>query len=318
MSVRLPSPHSRNELPPPRLHLVLAAGARERACVQTAGPLEALQTTLVAKRTNNDHVRGLAVLAYTHRWDELINGYLDNDLQIPGTEEDLQRYVGIFAFFAPWEDLEYHVNWFFDLPVLENEEGLQLRIDMNTVGGGFGCNLKLHVVSQDDQFGFHSTRTTQVTSAINEIISEIPTNGEYKQLWSDTLHRLNFWLSRCVERYVPAPDQPVLFHGASLPEDGDEHNLARLIERWPRVFVSTSTDANVAIEFSGSDPRRAVLFRFFVYPGVRVVRVANNLPDMWTCFAEYEIVIAPGAKYTVGPRVESPLRRELYVHVSAG
>lgn len=330
MSVRLPSPRNRNESHTPRpsrlprlsrLHLVLAAGARERARVKTGGPLEALDTTLVAKRTNDDHVRRLAVLAYTHRWDEFINGYLDNDLLIPGTGEDLQLYVGIFAFFAPWEDLEDHVNsFFFDQPVLENAEDLQLWIDRSTVGRGFGCNFKLHVASEDDQFGVHPTRTMQVMSAINNIISEIPTNGEYQQLWRDTLYNLTFSLSRCAEWYGPAPpNQPVLFHGVSLPEDADEHYLARLIERWPRVFVSTSTDANVAIEFSGSDPRRAVLFRFFVDPGVRVVRVANNLPDMWTCFAEYEIVIAPGAKYTVSHRVvESSLGRERYVLVSAG
>ena len=257
--------------------------------------------TSTARRSDPDHVRGIAVLAYTNMWDGFINHHVrgHRDYLRPFGADRAIQYAGVLAFFAPLEDLQR----LFPADVTSVASiTLTLRGPL-PLARPPACSLRLSIA------GLDAAGSQGVARLIGERIVEPAGRGDAVALriWHAAVQRIVLELDGATTQTVSGgifSNTPV-YRGMrmlawSSPSD--------VLTEMSTAFVSTSNSLGVADHFSGNGSaagERRWILKITVGPGVRIIDVEKSLPSRWTCHSESEIVIAPGAYYTltsVAPR----------------
>jgi len=277
----------------------------------TDAPLSALTST--ARRSDPDHVRGIAVLAYTNMWDGFINQHVrgHSDYLRPFRADQAIQYAGVLAFFAPLEDLQrlFPAN-------VTSVASITL-----TLGGPWSparppaCSLQLSIAGLDE------AGSQRVARLIGERIVEPAGRGDAVALriWHAAVQRIVLELDRATTQTVSGWifSNTSVYRGmrmlaTAVPSD--------VLTQMSTVFVSTSNSRGMADRFSvigfAAGNERWIL-EITVAAGVRIIDVEKSLPSRWTCHSESEIVIAPGAYYTLTSDTRgAESRRTLRVRVT--
>lgn len=243
-----------------------------------------IQSSDIANRTNPNHVKAMAVLAYTTHWDGFIKNHIlgHNYLKPTDPKESL---AAIVAFFAPWKTLKN----FFDGGT--NEENINIATVQNSKGPA--CVLTLHVTP------YNKEQSNRIAKRIAEdIIVQSNRDGNALAIWNATIDAL---VQSLKSQTGLAEIKQTLYRGLSMPIDSDPSDVLR---RMSKVFVSTSAYIDVAKTFSKYGlgvqyPEKWVL-ELTVEMDVPIISVEKVLPLPWRChLKEVETIIAPGAYYTL-------------------
>jgi ankyrin repeat protein len=288
---------------PERRRSATAAPSRLEKVATVPTGVALTHTDRVAYRGNQDHLKAIAVLAYTHHWNDFIKWHLcgrTNYLKPFTINHPASLYVAVFAFFAPMNALD---------GLREADIAITLP-DPNEIGNRRpACVPTLHIR------GLHPDEVATIAEwiAANRIVPAGARRNPERAFWNATINTLVSYLHLATEKHVRGDDTLELYRGMkdmpTLQVNGEER-LLRALRDVSSAFTSTSTSPAVA--FSGDFTEKTSpedtdestssswVLVLQIEEGVRLLSVENTLPQDWICHAdEREVLIAPGAHYTL-------------------
>ena len=266
----------------------------------TSAPLS--DSATVALRSDPDHARAMAILAYTNHWDGFVNKHvrgITDYLRPFNPPNQATKYAGVVAFFAPMEALQKlaprgELASSASIGLVKKEPDRSWKVA--------ACKLELLVVRQSSSFAELLAR---------EVVLQIllpAGNGDAEALrtWNAVVAAIARHLDLATGT-LPAPlaGEPVatvLYRGMRMDPSTDR-NL--LFTQMSSVFVSTSSERSIAEQFSEDERRSSSgkerwVLTLTVEPDAPVIVVEKVLPYPWICQRdEKETIIAPGAQYSL-------------------
>lgn len=237
------------------------------------------------QRGRYNHLKGLAVVAWTQKWDGLINGArIGNGYVTPPVENGGRNHVAIFTFFMPFHDLKWIVNDAVedatgDGAYLQEESEVSVRRAAPDGEGGDYCPLRLRI-------GSDATKGDIAVDAVLEALNDRSREGD--TLFRHVVERVSTALMgasqelapRTVYRYIQSSDETI-----------------QIIWRMARGFTACSYEERIARRFCRANERDCTRLEIEVRRGTVGVVVDAALPREYRCYDEREMVLCPGITY---------------------
>ena len=266
----------------------------------------------VAIRDDPEHVKMIAVLAYTHHWDRLVNAHLEGEAPRPyfyaGSADE---YLGVFMFFAAMEDLNA-ATMPYNITLTESLISLKLdatkMIDPLARPAACGLDLYLRCEGRDRNVSYRKWCEIFLNNHIDRVIVGDLIMGAFEGLegpmlvWSRMMDNLVAALMQSAE-----PVQSGLFNRTTTVwrtlATWEEYEAEEILARSQNRFVSTSYSEDVAMRFGWHPEANEVgihryLMEIDLNPGVFAIDVQKVLPYRWRCHKdEMEVLLVPGTTY---------------------
>lgn len=267
------------------------------------------ESDTVAHRSDPDHVKILAVLAYSNKWDRYINAYVTNKLTMskydnasPFLPEDVaQGMAGVFAIFCPMHVLKRLLQ-------VEDLSESEIRISLGSPSSGSAearrsCRLRL--VEPSRNATGRKLHDHIVHDVLAPAIRDPTRHARERREFEQTLAVLSTTLLEQAEPIgdLPVPgEEIVLWHGCTVTHEQAD-DLKHYVENLStQGFVSTSRSMMMALEFTDpysaeEDGLKQVMLRIVIDPDVRVIDHYKVLTENWRGHLESEVTLVPGCRY---------------------
>ena len=291
----------------------------------------------VALRADTDHVRQMAVLAYTNKMNGFVNNFFFHNLDgktdthlEPFDENDvagLKTIAAYVAFFAP--DLS-KLGDALDFPYAIFDDDVRVGVNESFAYPG-ACNLQLlePIATRDRR----SVKLPEPHGTLDyaQALSQLIIDGVLKQSSKKNDSEARSSARAILESVVKAmfnelehaakklKEPTIVYRGMHVPKDMD---VETVLETWPLRFVSTSFDRDVADSYTAKfmPNRTKLLFQLEVDAETPAIKVDDELPKAWRCFrTEQELILAPMIKYEPIGKPKPPDKdgvQQVLVHVS--
>ena len=275
-------------------------------------------TSSIADLKEGKSYLGLAVHAWMSSWYGFLKEYQKGTkwetYMRPGgpfeTKIDTHMLAIYFAF-CPWIELD---------KALGSLLGAARSLYGVKKSAGNDCNLRLMYRQDPDTWVSVSAEFRTKLKAELMLPLVRPTSvtaarrRELFQIWNETLGRLNDALTSSARIYPSPYDPPgeatgefsqprTLWRSIKLAEKpvkpGDVIFTENHATNWIATSKSKATSTSVFGTADTSRPHIVVMEIIVGYEGVLAVDTLRRLPPHWRCFDEKEIVIAPGATWTI-------------------
>lgn len=260
-----------------------------------------------AVRGRRNHTRGMAVFAWTHRWDRFLVEFRGGlaavgQLLLQGADDggrwELRReHAPLFAFFCPMIHLRRYLRAASipDPELIEDESISVVRVLSEPPRAELDrqCPLELQL----DENATHGDRIVDALVTAFGALNTDPTTVAQRDARTNMLNDLMHTLAR-MEAALAATCKP-LPAMTTYRMINTEKSTIEVMEDARNAWAASSQDETISSQFCRENyDEPCVMIEVDVTAGTLGIEVGRVLPMSWKCYNEREVLIAYGCSWT--------------------
>jgi hypothetical protein len=260
-----------------------------------------------AVRGRRNHTRGMAVFAWTHRWDRFLVEFRGGfaavvQLLLQGADDggrwELRReHAPLFAFFCPMIHLQRHLRAA-GIPNpehIEDESISVVRVLSEPPRAQLDQQCPLELQLDEDATNGDRIVDALVTAfgALNTDPVNVAQSNERKEMLNDLMHTLSRMEAALVATCKPLPAM------TTYRMINTEKSTIEIMEDARNAWAASSRDEIISFRFCRENyDEPCVMIEVNVTAGTMGIEVGCVLPRSWKCYNEREVLIAYGCSWT--------------------